>query len=233
MAEPATETDSVKAPNSKREPQRRWYRSLSPDQLTARRVRQAEQKRIRREKEKAGICTPRKRMSADERRERLRIYNREWQRQRRAKLKATKSPLQPVSESTAPMTPSKPKERVRRKPAKSTKPKSERARHREYRATLAEYLEDCLTDPAAPMSGAEFERMRLASAWMGWFDRLDKLEVCADGKAEMLAEMRVSIALECLRRLAEMKPASSSPALTGSRYTSFESQGIRPKYPGE
>ena len=96
---------------------------------------------------------------------------------------------------------------------KPAKPRSERARHREYRATLAEYLEDCLTDLAAPMSGSEFERMRLASTWLGWFDKLNRIEACADGKVEMLAEMRISIALECLRRLAEMKPAGSAHVL--------------------
>jgi hypothetical protein len=96
-------TNAVKAPNPQRERQRKWYRSLSPDQLTARRIRQAEQQRIRREKQKEGIYTPRKRTSADERRERLRIYNREWQRQKRTALKTANSPLQPVSESTAPM----------------------------------------------------------------------------------------------------------------------------------
>jgi hypothetical protein len=96
---------------------------------------------------------------------------------------------------------------------KSRKQTSERAKHRENRATLAEFLEDALTDPAAPLSGSEYERMRLASTWMGWFDRLDKLEASADGKVEMLSEMRISIALECLRRLAEMKPAGHLVAL--------------------
>jgi hypothetical protein len=103
MEAAAAETDVANTTNPQRERQRRWYRSLSPDQLTARRIRQAEQQRIRREKQKAGIYTPRKRMSADERRERLRIYNREWQREKRAAQKATASPLQPVSESAAPM----------------------------------------------------------------------------------------------------------------------------------
>jgi hypothetical protein len=93
LTEEHRETDAANTPNPKRERQRRWYRSLSPDQLTARRIRQAEQQRIRREKQKAGIYTPRKRMSADERRERLRIYNREWQRQKRAGAESHRKPV--------------------------------------------------------------------------------------------------------------------------------------------
>lgn len=139
---------------------------------------------------------------------------REYMRRMRAAKKTAGSRLQPVSPVPAPMTSAKPENAHKSKPVKSSKPQSERARHREYRASLAEYLEDALTDPAAPMSGSEFERMRLASCWLGWFDKLDRLEASADGKPDVLAEMRLSIALECLRRLADMKPAAA-PALPG------------------
>lgn len=89
----------------------------------------------------------------------------------------------------------------------SPKRKSERAQRRDYRASLAEYLEECLTDPAAIcLSGEMFERCRLTAVWMGWFDKLDQLESGADAKADILSEMRISIALECLRRLADMQP---------------------------
>jgi hypothetical protein len=75
-----------------------------------------------------------------------------------------------------------------------------------------------------------FERCRLTAVWMGWFEKLDRLEASADGKPDLLSELRISIALECLRRLADMKPAAASalPAIASS----FEPQGIRPKYPG-
>jgi hypothetical protein len=147
--------------------------------------------------------------------EKRRARGREYMKKKRAQLRAAKeasgSLVDASKPSPAPETAAKPQNPAESAPEKAGKLRSERAKHREYRATLAEYLEDCLTDPAAPMSGSEFERMRLASVWLGWFEKLDRLEASADGKVEMLSEMRLSIALECLRRLAEMKPAGSAP----------------------
>src|SRR5258708_12014437 len=114
---------------------------------------------------------------------------------------------------TAPMTPPTPRNPPQTKHAKSGKPKSDRAQRREYRATLAEYLEDCLTDPSAPMSGELYERCRMTAFWMGCVKKLHQLEASVDGKPDLLSEMRLSIAVECLRRLTGETPARSAQAL--------------------
>jgi hypothetical protein len=158
-------------------------------------------------------------MGKASRRTKHREYMREYMRKRRATAKALKTPPDTPTAVSAPIL-------------CSPKPKSERAQRRDYRASLAEHLEDCLTDPAATcLSGEMFERCRLSAVWMGWFEKLDQLEASAAGKPDLLSELRISIALECLRRLADMKPAAAF-ALPGIA-SSFERQGIRPRYPGE
>jgi hypothetical protein len=78
---------------------------------------------------------------------------------------------------------------------------------------VVDYLIDCLTDPACPMTGEWYERHRMGSMWLGFYDRLNQIEVIGDDKPDVLAELRLSIAIEALRRLSGETPAGSAPAL--------------------
>jgi hypothetical protein len=222
LTEEHRETDAANTPNPKRERQRRWYRSLSPDQLTARRIRQAEQQRIRREKQKAGIYTPRKRMSADERRERLRIYNREWQRQKRTALKATASPLQPVSESTAPMKPANPTTQRKAKPAQALRSQDlvsyddlsahrAKALQRVWRKDMSDFLLDAITKKDSPFSGAG---LRSSKAIFFWFNLAEKLDrIVEQEKPGQTEEFLLAVMLECLNRLTTGEKTGAPPKI--------------------
>jgi hypothetical protein len=99
------------------------------------------------------------------------------------------------------------------KSAQSGKPKSDRAQRREWRSNVVDYLIDCLTDPACPMTGEWYERHRMGSMWLGFYDRLNQIEATVDDKPDVLAELRLCIAIEALRRLCGERPAGSPPAL--------------------
>jgi hypothetical protein len=112
------------------------------------------------------------------------------------------------------MTPAKRKTASGSKPAKSAKPKGDRAKHRQWRGNVVDYLLDCLTDAACPLDGQWFERHRIGSMWLGFYDRLNQIESIVE-KPDMIAELRLSIAIEALRRLSGERPAGSATELTG------------------
>ena len=144
-------------------------------------------------------------------------YQREYMRTRRAAMKAAKRPLQPVSEVSAPAAFIKPQNAPQGKPAQPEKPKSERAQRRKWSSNVVGYLIDCLTDLACPLTGQWFESHRIASMWLGFYDKLNAIEATVDDKPDVLAELRLCIAIEALRRLSGEQPAGSAPALPRTR----------------
>ena len=103
-------TNAVKAPNPQRERQRKWYASLTTEQREARCIRQREAQRARRSRIKAGTYAGRNTVDPAASLEKRRKRQREWMSRKREQQKAEKaaagapaSPLQPVSESAAPM----------------------------------------------------------------------------------------------------------------------------------
>jgi hypothetical protein len=56
----------------------------------------------------------------------------------------------------------------------------------------------------------------MGSMWLGFYDRLNQIEATVDDKPDVLAELRLSIAIECLRRLTGETPAGKAPALPGT-----------------
>jgi hypothetical protein len=164
-------------------------------------------------------------MDADQR-ERRKVYQRDYMRRRRSALKeqakgtiAANSPKTAPERSTVATSSSRPETPTKSpesKPAKSGKPKSDRAQRREWRASVVEYLTDCLTDPACNLSGEWYERHRMGSMWLGFYDKLNQIEAIVDDKPDVLEELRLSIAIEALRRLSGEQPAGSI-ALPGAR----------------
>jgi hypothetical protein len=170
----------------KRQYDRTYYQSLSPEKLAERRRQQAEYMRRKRAKLKSAAGAPRIAPDAS---------------------KPVSASMTPARRKTAPQT----------KPAKSTKPKSERAKHREWRGNVVDYLIDCLTDPACELlTGEWFERHRIGSMWLGFYDKLDQIERTVDDKPDVLTELRLSIAIEALRRLSGETPAGSAPTTPGT-----------------
>jgi len=51
--------------------------------------------------------------------------------------------------------------------------------------------------------------------WLGFYDKLDQIERTADDKPDVLTELRLSIAIEALRRLSGETPAGSAHTLPG------------------
>ncbi len=126
---------------------------------------------------------------------------------------APTSPAETAKRASAPVTPAKRKDAPQTKPAKSGKPKSDRAQRREWRSNVVDYLIDALTDEACPMTGEWYENHRMGSMWLGFYDRLNQIEATVDDKPDVLAELRLSIAIEALRRLSGEAPAGSAPVL--------------------
>jgi hypothetical protein len=167
----------------KYELQTTWYNNLTAEQKVARNKRAVELQRIRRARWKeAGLTSAGK--------ARVRVL-------RRSKP------------APAVVTPAIPQKAVESAPARSAEPRSDRARRREYRQNLADYMLDCMTDPAAPLSGEWFQATRIVACTMGWFEKLNRIEATVDDKPDLLQEMRVSIALELLRRLAGERPTGA------------------------
>jgi hypothetical protein len=154
-----------------------------------------------------------------EQREARKAYQRDYMRQRRSKQKLAKAPAIPPAASVpapAPQTSDKPQNAPLTKPARTSKPKSDRAQRRVWRSGVVDFLTDCLTDPACPMTGEWYEKHRMGSMWLGFYDRLNQIESTVDDRPDVLAELRLSIAIECLRRLTGETPAGKAPALPGT-----------------
>jgi hypothetical protein len=86
------------------------------------------------------------------------------------------------------------------------------AQHRAWRAEVVTFLEDMLTGPRCPLSGQDFSSNRAYGLYFGIFERLTQIENIANN-ADQLAELRLSVAVECLRRLTGETPARSAQAL--------------------
>jgi hypothetical protein len=146
--------------------------------------------------------------------EKRRARGREYMKQKRAQLRAAKEASGSLQERAqtvpAPVTSAKPQTPATSTPVKSRKPTSERAKHREWRGNVVHYLADCLTDPACPLDGEYFESHRIGSMWLGFFDRLNQIESILE-KRDMIAELRLCIAIEALCRLCGEIPAGTMP----------------------
>jgi hypothetical protein len=78
------------------------------------------------------------------------------------------------------------------------------------------FFEDMLTDPRCPLSGQDFSTNRTYGFFFGIFDRLNQIENIADN-TDQLAELRLSVAIECLRRLSGETPARRGSCVAGNR----------------
>jgi hypothetical protein len=151
----------------------------------------------------------------------LKAKRREYQKLYMRKRRAAKSEVKCTSDSAPtkpgerakPVTPSptlaKSETRAKAKPERSSKPKSERSQRREWRFNVVDFLTDCLTDPACPLTGQWYESHRIGSMWMGFYDKLNAIEATVDDKPDVLAELRLCIAIEALRRLSGERPAGT------------------------
>jgi hypothetical protein len=66
--------------------------------------------------------------------------------------------------------------------------------------------------------------------WFNLSEKLDRIVEADSDKPDSQQEMTLAVMLECLRRLTG-EGKTGAPVLPGIA-SSFESQGIRPKYPG-
>ena len=141
--------------------------------------------------------------------EQRRIYQRDFMRRKRAAARAARdASVNSRSQSPSPETKIAPTPTVDlAKCEKEISPRKAQKIHRVWRSSLIDYVTDCLTEPACPMAGAEFESHRITAMFMGWFNKLDQIEAAVDDKPDLLAELRLSIAVECLRRLSGETPA--------------------------
>jgi hypothetical protein len=161
-----------------------------------------------------------------EQREARKSYQRDYMRQRRSKQKLAKAPaISPAASAlaTAPQTSARPIKSPESKTVKSSQPtvkelspRAAQKLHRAWRSNVVDYLIDALTDPACPMTGEWYEKHRMGSMWLGFYNRLNQIESTVDDRPDVLAELRLSIAIEALRRLSGEAPAGSPPALRGT-----------------
>jgi hypothetical protein len=136
-------------------------------------------------------------------------------RKRRAAAKALKTPPDTPRAVSAPMTLPTAEKLAVAKPAKlgkSKKPKGAVSQHRVWRKEVATFFEEMLTHPTCPLSGQDFSSSRTYGLYFGIFERLTQIENIANN-ADQLAELRLSVAVECLRRLTGETPARSAQAL--------------------
>jgi hypothetical protein len=161
-----------------------------------------------------------------EQREKRKIYQRDYMRQRRTKLKATKSPLQPVSEVSAPVTLPKPQIAPQAKPARSTRSQdlvsydglsSQKARvlQKVWRSEVSDYLLDAITRPDSPLSGAGLRASKMLCFWFKLSEKLDRIVEADSDKPDSQHEMTLAVMLECLRRLTGEGKTAAAPALPG------------------
>ena len=161
----------------------------------------------------------------EEQKEKRRRVQREWIRTKRAAQKAAKAPSSPPAAlvpATAPTTSATPQTKLESTPAKSIKPiekeispQKARQLHRAWRAEVRDQILDFLTSGQCSLTGRDYESNRSYGLWFGIFDRLTQVENVAENE-DQLAELRLSVAVECLRRLTGEAPAGSAPALPGT-----------------
>jgi hypothetical protein len=159
-----------------------------------------------------------KNMTADERQKR-RDYQSAWMRKHRAAAKASNT----VQAAPVTLTEQAPVHAIKDDPEpisaqpKRSKEVGPRKARRAWRSSVVDYLQDCLTDPACPMTGECYESHRIGSMWLGFYDRLNQIESTVDDRPDVLAELRLSIAIEALRRLSGETPAGKGSCATGNR----------------
>jgi hypothetical protein len=178
----------------------------------------------RRERRKARYAN----MSPDQRQAR-RKYQSQWMARHRAKLReqakgqtlagAPASPPQPSIQSLATQTPIARRTELRSTPARSSKPavkelspRAAQKLHRAWRTEVRDQILDFLTSGQCSLTGRDYESNRIYGLWFGIFDRLTQLEKVADNE-DQLSELRLSVAVEALRRLSGEAPAGCAPAL--------------------
>ncbi len=162
-------------------------------------------------------------MSSEEKATR-REYQRIWMSRHRAELREqAKQSAAAKASNTVQAAPAEPSKVTRPKtrenapqpmPTKPGKPKSVRAQHKAWRTDVATFFEDMLTDPRCPLSGQDYSTNRTYGLFFRIFDRLTQIENIADNE-DQLAELRLSIAIEALRRLSGETPAGQAPVLPG------------------
>jgi hypothetical protein len=202
--------------------QRERYLALTPEQREARRIRQTEQQRIRRARIKAGLPTSRK---------------------------ADGSPVDASKPVNGPVTSNKPGNHAKSTPARSGKPAEPglkaqdlasyedlsthkaKALQRVWRSQVSEYLLEAITRPDSPFTGAGLRASKMICLWWNLSEKLDRIVEADSDKPDSQQEMTLAVMLECLRRLTGEGKTAAAPTLPGIA-SSFESQGIRPKYPG-
>jgi hypothetical protein len=158
----------------------------------------------------------------EEQKEKRRQVQREWIRKKRAAQKAAKAPSIPPAAlvpATAPTTSATPQTKPQSTPAKSIKPiekeispQKARQLHRVWRAQVRDQILDFLTSGQCSLTGRDYESNRIYGLFFGIFDRLTQLEKVADNE-DQLAELRLTVAIEALRRLSGEAPARGAPAL--------------------
>jgi hypothetical protein len=152
----------------------------------------------------------------EEQRQKRREYQKAWMRKHRAAAKASHTPQvapdPPTVQTPAPAAKAATAPIAEREKIK--KPKGAIAQHRSWRTEVVTFFEDMLTDPRCPLSGQDFSTNRTYGFFFGIFDRLNQIENIADN-TDQLAELRLSVAIECLRRLSGETPAGTAPALPG------------------
>jgi hypothetical protein len=159
----------------------------------------------------------------DEQRQARKNYQKIWMAKHRAELKASRtagdpsnvqSTALPVRQGKVAPAPSSVSSEASQttKPAKSGKPKGAVSQHRAWRAEIRDQLLDFLTSGQCSLSGEDFQSNRSYGLWFGVFDKLTSIERVADNE-DQLAELRLSVAIECLRRLSGETPAGCAPAL--------------------
>jgi hypothetical protein len=126
---------------------------------------------------------------------------------------AIQTPAPAVEDAPAPTV----KQDKPSQPTRTSKPKSDRARRRLWSSSVVDFLTDALTDEACPLTGEWFEKHRMGSMWLGFYDKLNRIESTVEDKPDVLAELRLSIAIEAIRRLTGENAAGSAPSLPGTR----------------
>ena len=158
--------------------------------------------------------------------EQRKAYQRDYMRKRRAKLKAAKSPVQPVSEATAPMRPAKPTTQPKTNPVQplgsqdlvsydDLSARKAQALQRVWRQDVSDYLLDAVTRPESPLSGAGFRASKMLCFWFNVSEKLDRIIEADTDKPDSQQEMTLAVMLECLRRLTGEGKTAAAPALPG------------------
>jgi hypothetical protein len=150
-------------------------------------------------------------------RQNRRAYQREFMRRKRAAAKAAKTAPDSAGlpdKVRQPETRENATESRSETPAqaneKELSPRAAQKQHRLWRTEVVTFFEDMLTDPRCPLSGQDFSTNRTFGFFFGIFDRLNQIENIADN-TDQLAELRLSVAIECLRRLTGETPAGAAP----------------------